>query len=324
MSALEAYLKDVADPGKDFPDGDEWFCWATFQRLTARKCCAEWLRAAAKVLGGDAKAPLTAAADHYERAFESYSAYDKLVHAEEGPGVRTAEGKAAIAPLLRDGIEAERAAIAQLAVALRALGEEVPMQPGATPATAAGAPTAAGPAAGGAQRVEHVTLAGCSYEIRPVTPENLVDIPRALAGTCGLRMASDVYGQNLDPIYNIHCQLLPEGQQDLPARFRPGDEWGAYWEELAQGLTGRTDCFALVAYADGKQAGYVRFFPRTVAMASWVPEGGPGAPRCGPDRRRPWPRRGTRAARHCVRARAWLRRRAGLRLEQPPPLCRLG
>jgi DNA gyrase inhibitor GyrI len=128
MTALEAYLADVEDPGKDFEGTGEWFCWATFERLTARRCCADWLRSAADLLGGQAGWRLLAAAGHYERAFEAYSEYDRLVHAEEGSGkslqeqVRTAERIAVLAPILRRGIEAEEAGIEELRQAVAVIG----------------------------------------------------------------------------------------------------------------------------------------------------------------------------------------------------------
>ncbi|MFO8008673.1 MAG: malectin domain-containing carbohydrate-binding protein [Candidatus Brocadiia bacterium] len=120
MAALETYLADVEDPTKDFEDRSEWFCWATFERLAARKCCADRLHSAADVLGGDAAEALRAAAEHYERAFEAYHEYDRLVHENEGTGMslqerlRTPERIAVLAGVLREGIEAERAGLAEL------------------------------------------------------------------------------------------------------------------------------------------------------------------------------------------------------------------
>ncbi len=141
QGALDAYLVDVQDPAKDFDGLSEWFCWATFERLSSRGCCAAWLRNAADLIGGDAGAPLLAAAEGYERAYKKYSEYDALVHAEEGSGktlqeqVRTPEKIAALVPVLQAGIQAERAAVAHLEVAVRALGEPAP----AVSATAAAA-----------------------------------------------------------------------------------------------------------------------------------------------------------------------------------------
>ncbi len=126
LAALEAYRKDVADPAKSFEGRGEWFCWAAFERLAARKCCAVWLRRAAEALGGDARAPLLAAAGHYERAFAFYERYRSGAHAGEQTGLslqqlaRTPERIAALVPLLDQGIAAERAGIAEMRKALDA------------------------------------------------------------------------------------------------------------------------------------------------------------------------------------------------------------
>ncbi len=130
LAALEAYLADVSDPTKSFDELSEWFCWATFERLSARRCCAEWLRSAAGILGGQARGPLLAAADHYEEAFQAYHTYDEIVHAEEGTGlslkqrVRTPKRIATFRRLLRQGIEAEREGIEQMKKALTAAGRD--------------------------------------------------------------------------------------------------------------------------------------------------------------------------------------------------------
>ena len=130
LAALEAYLADMSDPTKSFDELSEWFCWATFERLSARRCCAEWLRSAAGILGGQARGPLLAAADHYEEAFQAYHTYDVIVHAEEGTGlslkqrVRTPKRIATFRRLLRQGIEAERKGIEQMKRALTAAGRD--------------------------------------------------------------------------------------------------------------------------------------------------------------------------------------------------------
>lgn len=125
LAALEAYLKDVADPEKDFAKCGEWFCWATFERLLARKCCAIWLESAADALGGAAREPLLAALGHYRKAHELYVRYA----AEVGWGgetevslndrARSAERIAIIVPLLKQGIEHEKAGITEMEKALR-------------------------------------------------------------------------------------------------------------------------------------------------------------------------------------------------------------
>ena len=130
LAALEAYRKDVADPTKDFDKRGEWFCWGTFERLMARRCCAEWLRSAADALGGPARQPLLAAAERYAKAFESYNAYRVATGAGEADNrplkerARTPERIAVLLPLLDRAIAEERAGIEELKKALAALGDK--------------------------------------------------------------------------------------------------------------------------------------------------------------------------------------------------------
>jgi hypothetical protein len=120
LAALEAYRRDVADPSKTFEKTSEWFCWATFERLMARRCCSVWLASATQVLGEPARAPLLEASAHYARAFEAYRRYETLVHEGEGTGVplherlRTPSMISKFAPLLDEAIAAERAGIAAM------------------------------------------------------------------------------------------------------------------------------------------------------------------------------------------------------------------
>lgn len=123
LAALKAYRQDLADPARDFVGRDTWFCWATFERLSARHCCAAWLEKAAGVLGGAARAPLLAAADHYQRAFAQYDGFRKATGAGEPNGqplaqLRTPEGIAAILLPLDRGIDEERAGIQDMERAL--------------------------------------------------------------------------------------------------------------------------------------------------------------------------------------------------------------
>ncbi len=128
MAGLEAYLADVTDPTKDFARTEEWFCWAAFERLTARRCCAMWLRSAAADVTGKARDSALAAAEHYGRAFEFYESYGSEVSAcEPKPRTlrdraRTPERIAVIAPFLEQGIAAEKAGLEALGQAVRALG----------------------------------------------------------------------------------------------------------------------------------------------------------------------------------------------------------
>jgi len=120
MAALRAYLADVRDPARDFASTGEWFCWAAFERLMARRCCAVWLQSAAEQLAGEARDRTLTAAGHYEQAFEHYERYRSEVSAGE-PTPRSLQERArapqriaTIAPLLERAIAAERDGLAAL------------------------------------------------------------------------------------------------------------------------------------------------------------------------------------------------------------------
>jgi hypothetical protein len=75
MAALREYFTDVSNPSKDFSESPEWFCWAAFERLMARRCCEVWLRSIANSLSGDAKDTVATAAGLYGEAFRHYELY---------------------------------------------------------------------------------------------------------------------------------------------------------------------------------------------------------------------------------------------------------
>ena len=126
VAALEAYLADVEDHGKDFARSGEWFCWGAFERLSARWCAARWLRRSADVVP-DARENLLEAADRYDRAFQLYEQY--RVEARCGvptnlslhERARTPERIAAIAPILREAIQTEAAGVEEMTKAVGAL-----------------------------------------------------------------------------------------------------------------------------------------------------------------------------------------------------------
>jgi hypothetical protein len=127
MAALQLYLKDVSDITKDFADRGEWFCWATFERLMARRCCEVWLRRAAREFDGKLQSLVSEAADHYGAAFGWYDRYRVEVGAGE-LAPKSNEEKArktdrieATARLLKSGIEAEAAGLEVLEQAVSAL-----------------------------------------------------------------------------------------------------------------------------------------------------------------------------------------------------------
>lgn len=113
MAALRAYLADVSDPEKDFAEVQEWFCWAAFERLLARRCAEVWLGSVATAFQGALREPLLRAARHYGEAFRGYDRYMGEVQACDPPG-RTLEERARspeririIAPILEGAIAEE-------------------------------------------------------------------------------------------------------------------------------------------------------------------------------------------------------------------------
>jgi len=130
LAALEAYAADVADPSKDFANCGEYFCWATFERLMARRCAAVWLERAAEEL--DQFLGLGAAAARYQRAYELYQEYRKAVGGgDPNSGItreqlRSREKIAQVVPLLRRAINEERAGLHEIAVGLAGQGIEPP------------------------------------------------------------------------------------------------------------------------------------------------------------------------------------------------------
>ena len=113
MAALQCYLADVSDITKNFADRGEWFCWAAFERLMARRCCEVWLHRTAEELAGKARTLASEAAGCYGQAFELYDRYRLEMGAGE-PAPRSNEEKArapdriaATARILESAIKAE-------------------------------------------------------------------------------------------------------------------------------------------------------------------------------------------------------------------------
>jgi hypothetical protein len=124
LAALEAYAADVADPEKDFAQCGEYFCWATFERLEARECCAVWLERAAQLLD---EPRLNAAAEHYRSAYDLYEEYRATAGAGEPTekslqeAARTPEQIAKLVPLLERALDEERAGLRAMEAALKEL-----------------------------------------------------------------------------------------------------------------------------------------------------------------------------------------------------------
>ena len=123
LAAVEAFVEDMADPAKSFDDCQDWFGWASLERLTARKACAIWLTSLAEELPL-AEQPLKAAASHYRRAAYLYHSWRYGVlglRDADDPRARAPGKVAALAPLLREALAAEMEAIGELEDAVAAL-----------------------------------------------------------------------------------------------------------------------------------------------------------------------------------------------------------
>ncbi|MHC4715802.1 MAG: hypothetical protein ACYS5V_02425 [Planctomycetota bacterium] len=127
MTALKAYLADVMDPAKDFAGCGEWFCWAAFERLMARRCSEVWLERIAGSMSGKTASLLRQAAQCYGEAYRHYEAFRSAVSAGEPTDVplqgraRTRERIREIGPLLEQGISAEKQGLGALAGAVGAI-----------------------------------------------------------------------------------------------------------------------------------------------------------------------------------------------------------
>jgi hypothetical protein len=127
LAALRSYLSDVMDPTKDFEETHEWFCWATFERLMARRCSEVWLRSVAEQQNDEARSMILAAAHHYQEAFRSYDRYLGETQGCNPPRptlqerARAPERIEACAPILERGIEEEASGLAVLEKAVRLL-----------------------------------------------------------------------------------------------------------------------------------------------------------------------------------------------------------
>jgi hypothetical protein len=127
QAALEAYVADVVNPEKTFTDESGlWFCWAAFERFTARWCCAQWLRRIADTLP-DAGNHLLAAAEQYKQAFQLYETYRLAIPAGVPTEVslheraRTPERIAVVAPILREAIVVEKLGVEEMKRAVVAM-----------------------------------------------------------------------------------------------------------------------------------------------------------------------------------------------------------
>ena len=127
LTALRAYLADVGDPTKTFEEAGEWFCWATFERLMARRCSEVWLKSVSRELSGEAGRLTSVAADRFGAAFRCYDLFlgetqgcnpprATLVERARSPGQIERS-----VPLLERGIQLEALGLEILEAAVRHL-----------------------------------------------------------------------------------------------------------------------------------------------------------------------------------------------------------
>lgn len=125
MAALRAYLADVWDPAKTFEDSAEWLCWATFERLMARRCSEVWLRSVGQKLSGEAGRLILLAADYFGEAFRHYGLFLRETQGRNPPRstlfvrARAPERIERSAPLLERGINEEASGLEALEAAVQ-------------------------------------------------------------------------------------------------------------------------------------------------------------------------------------------------------------
>jgi len=127
LAALRAYLADVWDPAKTFEGASEWFCWATFERLMARRCSEVWLRPVGQGLSGEARRLMQVAADRFGEAFRYYDLFLGETQGCNPPRAtlferaRAPERIERCAPLLEQGIDREASGLEVLETAVELL-----------------------------------------------------------------------------------------------------------------------------------------------------------------------------------------------------------
>jgi hypothetical protein len=127
LAALRAYLADVRDPARTFEETAEWFCWAAFERLMARRCAEIWLGSVGRKLSGEAGRLISVAADHFGAAFRHYDLYLGETQGRNPPRptlferARVPERIDRCAPLLEQGIDEEASGLEALEAAVELL-----------------------------------------------------------------------------------------------------------------------------------------------------------------------------------------------------------
>ena len=130
---------------------------------------------------------------------------------------------------------------------------------------------------------EAVVLNGTTYRLEWLTPQRLFDVEimkdgeerydEACLSLWGERRLNPYkgapdshYGHHVYPLYNLQEDILREDVWPSHAKAED-DKWGLLWFELGRSLRGKVEQFALLAYADDKLLGRIRFFPKTLTVA---------------------------------------------------------
>ena len=116
-------------------------------------------------------------------------------------------------------------------------------------------------------RLDTVSLNGHEYGFRWLDTSNIRELPLVSTKTAPLRTPRQPYGNALDPLYNIQCEMGIREPGDVDSSF----DWGEYYTEMAETLPPELGRFALVAYAEDAIAGHVQFLPQSIGRMRHAP-----------------------------------------------------
>ena len=271
------YPADVAKPRPELPECYDMslMIYQVNQIIIGRAAAAEFCQNASDALP-NVKAHLLAAAQHYreqaETAANTFGAFAAGTEEARTAWLSDETKREAGVAGIRQMLELERAAIAEIENALAAEGIEIP-----TAQTAPGrasTETRSRTGSGVMPKSESITLKGHTYRIEWVTPDRLAEL-RLVGDRPAEPRASDwAYGHHAHPLYNIHCEIGPDKPLEELKKQLEQDEksWGTYWEELARDVLGRDAVFALVAYSGDQLAGHIRFFGADMSRLRMAPD----------------------------------------------------
>jgi len=275
FAAYEAWIDDLTDdakldglirekPGPILVNARCYGCL-----VGARTCAFGYLRS----IEGEFS---VRAAEHLSKAADFYEAVETKLRAgrKHAPHLRQLKGRPwtremrhAEAAVLKECLALEKQAVAQIEKALAAEGVKL-------------APAAPARMVGPRVRAGSAVLNDHTYEFRWLAPESLFDVAlvkdgKGLYGEACQQLWGEMrrppYTEGPDAYCGGHVWPLYNLQEDIPAgELKPVDDrYGEFWFELGRGLKGKVKQFGLLAYADGKLAGKIRFYPKTLTRAHW-------------------------------------------------------